>query len=457
MKEPQWTRILNEIKHHRVVPVVGKELLEVDINGKKGLLYDKVAADLAEKLDVDLPPSEGSSPTLNNVAFAYRDQGGDLLDVSYQVAEILRTIGDSIPDPLRKLAEIRHFNLFISTTPDSLLRVAVDNVRFGGRAQTAEVAYSPMTELADLPDDYSPVSYDTPTVYQIFGNAKLEPDFVVTEDDLLKYVNRLQSHDHRPENLLDILQSRFLAWIGTSYPDWLIRFLLCSAKGEALFVTNSPQGYIADRNTTNAPGLRDFLNRHHAVLYESGDPIGFVDELHGRWIERFGDGVDSNTSVASSRNSGTSFPRNGVFISYASEDQAAAASLGDALASNGIQVWLDKNSLNGGDRWKEVIQNNIESCSMFLPLISRHTQTMERRYFRKEWNLALDDAPARSDSYPFIQPILIDDSDVSAEHIPRKFTELHINRFPDGIPTVEFLDRTKQIIRNLSRQQKRTS
>src|SRR6056297_70482 len=213
MKKVQWNRLLNEIKDHRVVPVVGQELLELDVDGEKIPFYQKVATELAAELELDVVPSNATSPTLDDVAFAFRDQGGDLLDVSYQVAEILESLSDTIPEPLRKLAEIRHFNLFISVTPDSTLKSVIDHVRFGGQSRTVELAYSPMTELTDLPDDFTPTTSEVPTIFQMFGNAKFAPDYVVTEDDLLKYVNTLQSHDHRPENLLDVLHPRSLAWI----------------------------------------------------------------------------------------------------------------------------------------------------------------------------------------------------------------------------------------------------
>lgn len=458
MKKVQWNSLLNEIKNHRVVPIVGNELLEIEVNGERVSLYEKVATELAEELEIKLDTATRPSPTLNDVAFAFREEGGDLLDVSYQVAEILRTHSEVIPEPLRKLAEIRHFDLFISTTPDSLLKMAIDEMRFGGQSRTVELAYSTTSELSDLPDNYSPRPNETPTIYQIFGTAQFAPDFVVTEDDLLKYVNKLQTHDHRPENLLEILHPRSLAWIGTNYPDWLIRFLLCSAKSESLFVTKSIRGYVADQKTVNDAGLRRFFTRHRAILYDTGDAISFINELHSRWMERFGD----DTSDADQPNSPTdiaakSFPKNGVFISYASEDIDAATMLGKAFSEYGIRVWWDKKDLAAGDQFDEVIRINIKSCSIFLPLISQNTQTLEQRYFRREWHYALDAAVERPPNFPFIQPIVIDDTDVTAEDLPREFLKRHCPHFPGGSPDDAFLDRTKQIVRDWSRQQRRSS
>lgn len=455
MKKVQWNRLLNEIKDQRIVPIIGEELLRLDLDGKEFFLYDRLAFDLARELELDLPKDPIRPITLSDVAFAYRDEGGDLLDVSYEVAELLRSYNEVIPDPLRKLAQIRHFNLFICTTPDSLLKRALDDVRYDGRNVSKELTYSPMMEVADLPDDYNPATQKSPLIFHMFGSAEQAPDFVVTEDDLLKYANSLQSPDNRPVNLFDTLLPNSLAWMGTSYPDWLIRFLLCSARGESLFVTNSAPGYVADQNSVNNHGLRSFLNRHHAVLYELGDSISFVEELFERWQERFGGKPPEVPTELPDESLGLNFPKNGVFISYASEDLEPATNLCNALSRYGVQVWLDKESLRGGDQWEYVIRRNIESCSIFLPLLSRNTQTLDRRFFRMEWSHAIRESEIRPNTFPFIQPIVVDDSSLVSEYHPPKFHKLHCNRFINGIPDGDFLERSKSIVRSVSRQQRR--
>ena len=461
MKKVQWNRLLNEIKGRRVVPIIGQELLQLEQDGKKLFFYDRLARDLANELELDQVAEQTRSPSLSEVAFAFLGQGGELLDVSYEVVDLLQSYDEIIPEPLKKLARIDHFNLFVSTTPDSLLKRALDDVRYEGRSVSKELAYSPMAEVADIPDDCDPTKQESPLIVQIFGSAKQAPDFVVTEDDLLKYVNSLQLPDNRPNNLFDALLPGSLAWMGTSYPNWLIRFLLYSARGESLFVTNSSQGnssqgYVADQNSIKDKGLRSFLNRHHAVLYELGDSISFVEELYERWNKRFGGEREEEVPELPDGDTDAEFPKNGVFISYASEDVESATNLSDALTTHGVQVWLDKESLHGGDRWEHVIRRNIESCSIFLPLLSRNTQTLERRYFRMEWNHAIRESEIRPSTYPFIQPICIDDSSLASEHHPQEFQELHFKRFINGNPDDEFLVRAKRIVRDISRQQRRT-
>lgn len=81
-------------------------------------------------------------------------------------------------------------------------------------------------------------------------------------------------------------------------------------------------------------------------------------------------------------------PTGAVFLSYASQDAEAAVRICDALRAAGIEVWLDKSELRGGDAWDAQIKKHIHECALFVPLISAHTNARIEGYFRREWNLA---------------------------------------------------------------------
>ena len=61
-------------------------------------------------------------------------------------------------------------------------------------------------------------------------------------------------------------------------------------------------------------------------------------------------------------------PSGAVFLSYASEDSEAAQHIAEALKVGGIEVWLDKTELRGGDVWDQAIQRQIRERQL-----SRHT------------------------------------------------------------------------------------
>jgi hypothetical protein len=65
-------------------------------------------------------------------------------------------------------------------------------------------------------------------------------------------------------------------------------------------------------------------------------------------------------------------PSCAVFLSYASQDAAAAQRICEALRAAGIEVWFDQSELGGGDAWDQMIRKQIKACAWFIPVISRH-------------------------------------------------------------------------------------
>jgi len=62
-----------------------------------------------------------------------------------------------------------------------------------------------------------------------------------------------------------------------------------------------------------------------------------------------------------------------VFLSYASQDAAAAARICGALRAAGTEVWFDQSVLRGGDARDSKTKKQIDDCALFVPLISAHT------------------------------------------------------------------------------------
>ena len=98
--------------------------------------------------------------------------------------------------PLRQLAEITDFNLFVSTTFDSLLEKAINQVRFGGTVRAlAAITYSPK-KVDDLPSAKEKLA--KPTVYHLMGKLSTTGAYVISDEDLLEYVCELQSSTAGP-------------------------------------------------------------------------------------------------------------------------------------------------------------------------------------------------------------------------------------------------------------------
>ena len=128
-------------------------------------------------------------------------------------------------------------------------------------------------------------------------------------------------------------------------------------------------------------------------------------------------------------------PRPSVFISYASEDRAAARVLRDALAATGLEVWYDENELGGGDAWDQKIRRQIRDCDYFLPMISAATEARKEGYFRREWRLASERTLDMADDVMFLVPVVIDGTSESGARVPDKFLAVQWLRLPAGHST----------------------
>ena len=93
-----------------------------------------------------------------------------------------------------------------------------------------------------------------------------------------------------------------------------------------------------------------------------------------------------------------------IFISYGSEDSEAATRLMAALTADGLDVWLDMSDLRGGDAWDRRIRERINTCRLFVPIISAHTEARDEGYFRREWKLAVDRTHDMAEKKAFLVP-----------------------------------------------------
>jgi CHASE2 domain-containing sensor protein len=137
-------------------------------------------------------------------------------------------------------------------------------------------------------------------------------------------------------------------------------------------------------------------------------------------------------------------PEGAIFISYAREDLAAVSALKNSLEAAGLSVWFDFDRIAAGDSFDNKIHDNIQRCSLFLPVLSHNTEARTEGFFRREWHYALDRDMGIAPDVPFIIPVAVDDTDRFTT-LPSRFRELHITLLPQGQATAAFVNRLKQI------------
>jgi hypothetical protein len=442
-----WDQLLELVDEKRVIPIVGPDLLRLTVDGQPVLLYPYLAERLAEYLEVpgtDLP----ASGALHEVACRHLARGGDMLDLYPALKKVFPANGRlTLPEPLLQLAKIEPFQLFVTTTFDPLLAQAINAVRFGGAERTSVYAHS-LTEVLDLDP---PETLRWPAVFHLLGRLSAIPDYAVTEEDTLELVHSLQTKSRELEHLFAELERGQLLWLGSSFPDWLARFFLRITKGERLWMARGKTDVVADAYMRQDEALVSFLQRFSTrTRVFSGDAAELVSELYQRWTALHPPQEQAAEPLAAPPTAADMVPGS-VFLSYASEDRPVVEALRRELAGAGVDVWFDRDQLEAGDDFERKIRRNINHCSLFVPILSRHTLTSRRRFFRIEWDQAEKLSVQVKPSMRFIVPVAVDDVPPTDEGLPESFRRLHWYRLdhaaaipPDLVATLKELFRDYQ-------------
>ena len=246
-----------------------------------------LATGLAQRLGVASPP-DGDSHPLDTLAATYLQTRGRRLKFTEELYDLCIHLDVSVPEPLRQLAEIEHFSIYITTGFDPLLTRALAEAR---GLEPEVLAYAPR-QLRDLPGSLQQIRQrGKPLVYHLLGEPSTNAaHWAITEEDRLEFYHALQAPNRQPEILFSELRDRHLLLLGGGHPDWLARFFLRTIKGDRLSLERSVEEIIADpaifsRENTR---LREFLTRYspQTRVYPSRNPSLFVAELHRRYSAR---------------------------------------------------------------------------------------------------------------------------------------------------------------------------
>ncbi len=400
-----WDDLLPAIEEGQVVPIVGRELLMVDTDTGPQMFHRLVAVRLAAELKIPtdrLPPEFDT----NDVVCACKEFHGDPLAVRPQLLlRIIKELNVQTLEPLRLLAEIPNFRLFVSTTFDTLLEDSIAAVR--GRKPVG-VAYPPASNLIDY--DEGLLDESGSLVFQILGRGSMSSTFAVTEGQMLEQMHEFMASEGRPRKLITKLQQSHLLILGVGFPDWLGRFLLRLARARPLWDSRMITEVIADGRFMQ-PEFAKFLTRfspQQTRFFTEGTPVDFVKELHRRWFELHPKTIPAAPRPGGAGEKPASMNSGSIFISYAHEDEKAAFRLADELTAAGLEIWIDRR-LNPGDDYQSIISQYIRDCCAFVPLLSQSTQDDAPRWFRKEWAQAIQIASSyfgTESNYLF--PVVID-------------------------------------------------
>lgn len=428
-----WELLMNAVDEKRVVPIIGDNLVTIlSDDGARIPVRDYLLKELSERFG-----GGGSCRSYSEIEDLIREYNrklrnpGDMTDIYFEIFDILGRVKVSLPEFAVRFFEMCRFPLVLTTSCvrgiDKQLGVQPENVRVYGKKAASDLKQAEME------------SEDT-ILYYLFGRAGMtKRSFKVTDDDLLDYLHCWHNCDTRPAHLGEYLSDKFLLVLGCDYPNWLFRFFWHSIRNFTIVppsadmqgvVTVSPQTMDADAD------LMNFLSRVQTSVY--GKAEDFMNEFMRRYQDRAPSGGTSEEHKADEQ------PCD-IFISYASEDYETARQVAGKFRDYGARVWFDKADLDAGEKYQRTIVEKIRECKRFVPIISKSTLVSGRRFFKKEWLLAIDEAGYRLNE-PFISPVVIDGTDpFSEKSIPAEFREdTHIINFNDG----DFDRQVKTMIRS---------
>jgi hypothetical protein len=277
-----WDVLREQLEAGKVVPVIGRDLLEIERPEGRVLYYHHVARHLAEALGVD----PGAKPDLAEVLARFQSSaatGGR--DPKEKIKEIL---SESTPIPasllaLARIAGTAPLRLFLSTTPDDLLYRALTEVlpgsKIGHYACALQSSEMPTPEALDGLDRGG-----ERMVVRLFGQPALG-QFYFSDDEMLEVIHNLQlklSEGGELRQLGALLKEKHLLFIGCGFPDWLMRFFIRALRGYSFRDKAAQPTRLAEADVDGKARLVMFLEQHRAQVYE-GAPAEFVMALEKVW------------------------------------------------------------------------------------------------------------------------------------------------------------------------------
>ncbi len=453
LQEGFWDNLVDYIEDRSVVPIIGPELVTVREGEADVPLYRWLAQRLAAELG--LPPAElRAGFNLNDIVSLHVRRRGEREELYARIHRMLRHAALTPPAALRALAGIPRFDLIVSLTFDSLLADAI-GARAGGEPRAEQIAYAPST-VRDLACPKAELRQ--PVVFHLLGRASASPDYAICDEDLLEFLHAMQDRQRQPKTLFDELRGNHLLILGCNFGDWLARFFLRTARSLELSQKRRRWDVLVGDKIAHDARLSSFLASFSAdTRVVPLTTAAFVTQLAERWQAAHPAGAQGAEPVEQEAGAaGRSIPAGAIFVSYASDDLAAAGRLAQGLRTAGLEVWFDKDALQPADAWARGIRRGIERCSLFLPVISRRALSEEnrRRYHWREWNDADDLARGMALDEAYIVPVVIDGTRIDRTPLPDSFKRAQGAALPEGQLTPEVAKRLRELVRAFHRRQR---
>jgi hypothetical protein len=410
MKEDDWKKLCRNIHERNCVLVLGSQF-PIERKGVKdcttfgALLADQVKKELVtiERLPADILTQLNSndmfrltSEYLNykevDRSLAREDLECLLTDYCSHILPALRSTA------FRKLSSLP-FSCIVNTNYTDFF---VQQIREIGKTPTGEYfnfRSKKATRVAASPSGFQCTDL-TPFVYNLFGHIKDPHSLVISNTDITEFaINVVSGNPGLPANLGCYLAepNKMFLFLGFGIlsKSWFFRILLQALKNNGKsrmsYALECEDNFGQDFN----PLIHLFRNELK-ISIELSDQITFIDTL----IDHYNSYYNSSPQILKDEY----LPK--AFISYKSEDFEKVKDICQRLKQNGINVWLDKERLQG--KWQTKITDEILNADAFVLMQSKQLKNSPVNYVNVEIKEALQRAKYYVSEPDFIFPAFID-------------------------------------------------
>lgn len=295
---------------------------------------------------------------------------------------------EEVSDELRRLIETRCFKIVMTTTIDGYLETLMENVWGKGNLSVVNiyddnslVKFAKELEVSSINNQ----QIKNPTLVYVFGKAQSKKKYVATEEDAIETISKWIRVENSIQTIIEKISAKNFLALGCKLENWHFRFFWHMMKpidtkyrkGDAIAISSFNSG----RDSDNA--LRSYL-RNRQYIYTRPDIRVFINECANSFS------LSENRFNTAIRDLIISLRKpNKIFISYAHEDFALAMHIFVRLCEEGFSVWIDNKDLHIGNDYRFEIQSSINSCSVFMPLLT--SSVAVRLEKPNEWNFLVNE------------------------------------------------------------------
>jgi hypothetical protein len=424
-EQSDWDELLDFISDRQLTPILGKEIYKFKKNEILIPVDEYLSGQILESNHVTDQPALSLTKAVN---YLVNEKKIKTMDIIRKLKSMVKDIHFEFP-LLTEFLGITDLNYYINT---GVYNNVLENNLAEIRKQTATSINFSINEPFSDCDDLERLK--TPFVFNVFGSLLNTVDPALSEDDMLEYTGHFKEKMKNAINITNALKNKNLLFIGCSFPDWVVRFILRLLSNEAMRDWGTKRTIMVVNDISDLRKMQyDFLRNYDVVTYE-GNTSDFVEELSRQWKQR-------NPSAVKNRM---------VFLSYTIKDKEAVENLKKAIEGiNNVTCWYDHREITPGDDFKTEIAKNIKSADLFIPLISENSLMNKDGYVQLEWFTADNVNTFRKidgNTSKYLMPVVIDETNPYNNNVPKYFSELSIGKVPQGNPGQEFINLVRETL-----------